>query len=128
MRAVLDRLFYHRKLSIIIPWVTVGLVCFLFLLFGSAENKGSTLMAMLIVTVFWFFGTFFMILFLIKVTSAPGWFLNLFSLAATIFFVGCGIIETISFVFSGFETLNPATCAGLITYAAVSWAHNRRTD
>lgn len=128
MRDILDRLFYHRKLSLIIPWITVAVVYLLFVVFGAAEDKTNMLIMTPFITTFWFFGVFFLIFFQIRVTSAPDWFLDLVSLAVTICFVFYGIIRTITFFAGGFEKFDMFSCAGLITYASVAWAHSKRKD
>ena len=128
MRSILDRLYYHSKLSVIIPWITVAILYLLFVFFGTAEDKTNILIMTPFVTAFWFFGVFLLIFFQIRVTSAPGWFLDLVSLAATIVFVFYGIIRAIAFFVGGFETLDIFSCAGIITYASVAWAHSKRED
>jgi len=126
MRNILDKLFENKKLSIIIPWCVSVAAYLLYAVLGKAEGKNEILLITPIVAVFWFFGCFLVVFVQVKNPSCPEWFLNFFELAATLFFESISIVFTLIFIFSGFQNFSPFFCAGLVTYASVAWAHNKR--
>ena len=126
MRKILDKLFENKKLAFWLPIIFATLVYLLFLLFGTAEDKNELLITTLVATVFWLFGSFFVVFVQVKNPMCPEWFLNVFELMATVMFVGFSIIEVISFIISGFQNYSPLICAGIVPYSSISWAHNKR--
>ena len=128
MRKILDKMFQNKKLSILIPIFTSTLLYLLFIIFGVSEDKMNIIIATPIAAAFWFFGVFFVIYIQVKNSNCPEGFLNFIELMAILFFGVFSIIDTISVVISGFQSFTPITVAGLLTYAAVSWAHSKRTS
>ena len=53
--------------------------------------------------------------------------MNIVEFVATLFFGIYSIADAISVVISGFQNFTPITAAGLLTYASIAWAHNKRT-
>ena len=127
MRKILDKMFGNTKLSILIPTLVSALLYLLFIMFGVAEDKLNIIIDTLIVSVFWFFGTFFVVYVQVKNRSCPEGFLNFFEFSATLFFVIFSIVDVISVVISGFQNFTPTTVVGLLTYASIAWAHSKRT-
>ena len=127
MRKLLDKMFGNKKISLIIPITTALFMYLLFVFFGTAEDKTNMIIMTPVVSVFWFFGVFFIIFIQVKNPSCPEWFLNIFELSATIFFGIYAITGIVSFLFGGFQNFNYGLCLGLVTYSAVSWAHSKRT-
>jgi len=127
MRKWLDKMFENKKLSIIVPIAIALLMYVLFILFGTADNKTNIMMAIPIVSVFAFFGVFFVVFVQVKNDSCPEWFLNICELLGAIIFGVSAVIETISFIFSGFQNFTIGICLGLVSYSAISWAHSKRT-
>ncbi len=121
-------MFKNKKLSLIIPIAMVLLVYLLFIFFGTAKDKVNLMIVTPIVTVAGFFGVFLITLIQVKNAACPEWFLNLFELLATIIFGTYAIIETFSFLISGFQNFNVGICLGFVTYSAISWAHSKRAN
>ena len=59
MRKLLDRLFFRRKLSIILPLATAALFYLLFIVFGEEENKAFLVLATPFAFLFCGFGGLF---------------------------------------------------------------------
>ena len=59
MRRLLDRMFAHKKLSLIIPIAIALLMYFLFVLFGTSADKKNLIMITPIVSVIVFLGCLF---------------------------------------------------------------------
>lgn len=127
MRKILDKMFARRRLSLFVPMLAAALTYLLFIIFGASEDKVNLIIATPIASVFWFFGVFFIIYIQIKNERCPENFLNLIELIATFFFVTASLVFIISFMASGLQGFNPLTSPALLTYAAVSWAHSKRT-
>ena len=127
MRKILDKMFGNKKLSIVVPIFASALLYLLFIIFGVAENKMNIIIATPIASVFWFFGIFFIVYIQIKNKNCPEGFLNFFEFMVTVVFGIFSVALAISFIISGFKSFSPLICAGLITYASVSWAHSKRT-
>ena len=127
MRKILDKMFENKKLAFWIPIAVATLVYLLFLLFGTAEDKNELLISTPVGTLFWLFGSFFVVFVQVKNPRCPEWFLNFGELMAVVIFTFFGFIEAIPFVISGFQNFSPLICAGIITYSSISWAHNKRT-
>jgi len=128
MRKLLDRMFKNKVLSFVIPGIMALLMYGLFLLFGTAEDKKNVLMAAPIVSLIWFFGVFGVVLFQVKNTSCPEWFLNVFELVAAIGFAAYAVMGSISFFVSGFQHFNMGICLGFVTYSAIALAHGKRNQ
>ena len=126
MRKILDKLFENKKLAFWLPIAFATLVYLLFLLFGTTEDKNELLIATLVATVFWLFGSFLVVFVQVKNPRCPECFLNFCELMAVVMFTMFGVIEAISFIISGFQNFSPAICAGIVTYSSISWAHNKR--
>ena len=127
MRKILDKMFENKKLSIVIPILASALLYLLFIIFGVAEDKTNIIIATPIVSVIWFFGAFLVVYVQVKNKSCPEGFLNFFEFMVTVVFGIFSVALAISFIISGFKSFSPLICAGLITYASVSWAHSKRT-
>ena len=126
MRKILDKLFENKKLAFWLPIIFATLIYLLFLLFGTSDDKNELLVATLVATVFWLFGSFFVVFVQVKNPRCPEWFLNIFELIATVMFTVSGVVEAISFIISGFQDFSPIMCVGILTYSSISWAHNKR--
>lgn len=125
MRKFLDTLFHNKKLSIGIPILIATVLYLLFIVFGMAADKTNFIIITPIVSVVGFFGVFALVLVQVKNALCPEWFLNLFEFLLVI--VGIfTVVQTISFVMSGFQNFTPMLCLGPITFSAVSWAHSKR--
>ena len=128
MRRLLDKMFERKRLAILVPILVSALLYLLFILFGVAEDKMDIVIATPIASVFWFFGVFLVILIQVKNKSCPEGFLNGVELVATMAFGIYSIVDAVFVVIGGFQRFSPITAAGLLTYAAVAWAHSKRTD
>ena len=126
MRNILDKLFENKKLAFWLPIILATFVYLLFLLFGTSENKNELLIAIPVAAVFGLFGTFLVFFIQVKNPMCPEWFLNLFELMAVVVFTTGSFASLIYFVISGFQYFNPATCATIVIYSSISWAHNKR--
>ena len=127
MRKILDKLFENKKLAFWLPIAFATLAYLLFWLFGTTENKNELLIVTLVATIFWLFGSFLVVFIQVKNPMCPEWFLNFAELLFTVGFASYSIIVMFIFIISGFENFSPATCAGIVTYSSISWAHNKRT-
>lgn len=128
MRRLLDKMFERKALAILIPILISAFLYLLFVIFGVAEDKMNVVIATPIASVFWFFGVFLVLLIQVKNKRCPAGFLNCFELVATLLFGICSIVDAVSVVIGGFQRFSPITVVGLLTYAAVAWAHSKRTD
>ncbi len=126
MRKLLDKMFANKKSSLIVPIAIALLVYLLFSCFGTSDEKEKLMIVTPIVSVIAFFGIFLVVFIQVKNTMCPEWFLDLFELLATIIFGIYSIIGALFFVISGFQNFNIGICIGLVTYSAISWAHNKR--
>ena len=126
MRKILDTLFHNKKLSIGIPILIATVLYLLFIMFGMAEDKTNLIITTPIVSIVVFFGVFALVRVQIKNTLCPEWFLNLFEFLLVVIVGIFTVVQTISFVISGFQNFTPALCLGPITFSAVSWAHSKR--
>ncbi len=127
MRKILDKMFCNKKMCIFIPMVIFGIMYLLFVIFSKVDNKTETILTVPIISAFWFFGVFFVVLLQVKNTLCPEWFLNLFEFLTIVIFGIYAIFSIIQFIVSGFQVLNFGLCMGLLTYSAVSLAHSKRT-
>lgn len=127
MRKILDRMFDNKKLSILIPILISTLLYLLFIILGKADDKTDILIATPIVSVFWYFGVFFVIYVQVKNKSCPEGFLNFVEFMVAFLFGIYSLSDAISFVINGFQNFTPLTAAGLLTYASVAWAHSKRS-
>ena len=127
MRKILDKMFCNKKLCMLIPILIAMLVCLLFILFSNMDNKINSIIALPIISAFWYFGSFLVIYIQVKNTMCPEWFLNLFELMVTVGFGVYAISSMVQFIISGFQNLDYGLCLGLLTYSSVCWAHNKRT-
>ena len=126
MRKLLDKMFENKRLSIVIPILSSLLLYLLFIFWGMVEDKVNIIIATPIASVFCFFGVFLVVYIQVRNKRCPDAFINFFELLATVAFSIFSVAEAISFIISGFQNFSPLTCAGLLTYAAVSWAHSKR--
>ena len=124
MRKILDTLFHNKKLSIGIPILIATVLYLLFIVFGMAGDKVNLIIITPIVSVVCFFSVFVLVLIQVKNTLCPAWFLNLFEFLLVVF----AVVQTISFVISGFQNFTPMLCLGPVIFSAVSWAHSKRED
>ena len=124
MRKILDTLFHNKKLSIGIPILIATVLYLLFIMFGMAEDKTNLIITTPIVSIVVFFGVFALVLVQTKNTLCPEWFLNLFEFLLVVF----AVVQTISFVMSGFQNFTPMLCLGPVIFSAVSWAHSKRVN
>ena len=127
MRKILDKMFSNKKLCMLIPILIAMLVYLLFILFSNMDNKINSIIALPIISAFWYFGSFLVIYIQVKNTMCPEWFLNLFELMVTVGFGVYAISSMVQFIISGFQNLDYGLCLGLLTYSSVCWAHNKRT-
>lgn len=127
MRKILDRMFDNKKFSILTPILISTLLYLLFIFLGKADDKTDILIATPIVSVFWFFGVFFVIYVQVKNKSCPEGFLNFVEFTVAFLFGIYSLSDAISFVINGFQNFTPLTAAGLLTYASVAWAHSKRS-
>ena len=128
MRKILDKMFCNKKLSILLPIIVAMVTYVLLILFGNSNNKLDTLLALPIISVFWFFGVYFIVLIQVKNTSCPEWFLNLFEFFLITVLGINAIVSAVKLVMGGFKDLDFSLCIGLITFSAVSWAHSKRKN
>lgn len=124
MRKILDTLFHNKKLSIGIPILIATLLYLLFIVFGMAEDKINLMITTPIVSIVVFFGVFALVLVQVKNALCPEWFLNLFEFLLVVF----AVVQTISFVMSGFQNFTPMLCLGPVIFSAASWAHSKRVN
>lgn len=127
MRKILDKMFENKKLSILIPILISVTLYLLFIIFGVAEDKTNIIIATPIAAVFWFLGAFLVVYIQVKNKRCPEGFLNIVEFVATLLFGIYSIVDAISVVISGLQNFTPITAAGLLTYASIAWAHNKRT-
>jgi len=128
VKKILDKMFENKRLSVLIPIFISSLLYFLFVFFGTGENKVNLLIVTPIISVLWFFGSFFVVYFQVKNKNCPESFLNFLELSATFIFVLYSVFGAVSVVLSGFQDFSPITCAGMLTYASMALAHGKRTD
>ena len=128
MRRILDKMFASKKLSMLIPILSSAILYVLFIIFGETGNKTDIIIATPIASVFWFFGVFLVFYIQVKNKSCPEGFLNWVEFIATLFF-GIGWIANVIFIaISGLKGFTPMTSAGILTYAAIAWAHSKRSQ
>ena len=128
MRKILDTLFHNKKLSIGIPILIATVLYLLFIVFGMAEDKINLMITTPIVSIVVFFGVFALVLVQIKNTLCPAWFLNLFEFLIVVIVGIFTVVQTISFVISGFQNFAPMLCLEPVIFSAVSWAHSKRVN
>ena len=126
MRKILDTLFHNKKLSIGIPILIATVLYLLFIVFGMAADKINLIITTPIVSIVVFFGVFAVVLVQVKNTLCPEWFLNLFEFLLVVIVGIFTVVQTISFVISGFQNFTPMLCLGPVIFSAVSWAHSKR--
>lgn len=126
MRKLLDKMFANTKLSILIPFVIAAADILLFAIFGTSEEKLFDVATSIVACAFWFFGCFLVFFIQVKNPRCPETYLNFCELIATFFFGIFTVIQSISFLMSGFQNYSPVVCAGAVTYGAVAWAHSKR--
>ena len=126
MRKILDKMFGNKRLSFWVPIIIAAVIYLLFLFFGVAENKSELLLSVAFATVFWLFGSFFVLFVQVKNSRCSEWFMNFFELLVTVVFVGGTISYVISFIIGGFQDFELSICQGIVTYSSVSWAYNKR--
>ena len=128
MREILDKIFKNKKLTILIPIIVSLFLYFLFVLFGTGEEKNNMLILLPLMGLFWYFGVFFVIYIQIKNPFCPDKFLDFFELVATFFFGIGSIFYVIMFFVSKMHiyggVMAPIVC---LTFSAISFAHNKRT-
>lgn len=126
MRKLLDIIFSNKKLSICLPLIISAIALILAIIYGNPASIIKTILTGIIISSFWFFGVYFMLLIQVKNPSCPDWFLNIFELVAIAIFGIYAIIYLIKFIISGFSSFNIGICLGLVTYSATAWAHSKR--
>lgn len=120
MRKLLDRLFFRRKLSIILPLATAALFYLLFIVFGEEENKAFLVLATPLLSLLWFWGTFLVLYIQVKNPSCPEWFLNTFEVMTLLAFGSAAVFTGVGFLMNLKEGFSPAICLGMITWSSLS--------
>ena len=129
MRKLLDCLFGHRKLSVLVPLLLAGLFYLLFVFFGVSEAKVNAILAAPVLSVVWFFGAQFIVYIQVERLEQTGsdWFIDVFELLVTIAFGVYAIAGIWTFVASGWREFDIVVCLGLVTYSAMARVHNKRS-
>lgn len=126
MRNLLDRVFSNRKAAIIAPLVTAAVMYLLFLLFGQGEDKVNLLLELLLVSVIWYWGVYFIFWIQTKNSSCPEWFLDWSELLALAVF-GLGAVNFgVQFLFHMAGNFAPSLCPAIITWSAIALVHGKR--
>ncbi len=125
MRKILDKIFSNSKWCVLIPILVAMCIYLAYILFGNYNTKVDAVLALPIISVFWFFGVFLVLYIQIKNTMCPEWFLNLFELIVMLVSGIYAISSIVRFFISGY--LDYGLCIGLLTYSSVCWAHSKRT-
>lgn len=67
-------MFCNRKWCILIPILIAMLIYLLFVLFANTDNKINSIIALLIISALWFFGSFLVVYIQVKNTMCSEWF------------------------------------------------------
>jgi hypothetical protein len=126
MREILDKIFKNKKLTILIPIIVSLFLYFLFVLFGTGEEKNNMLILLPLMGLFWYFGVFLVVYIQIKNPLCPEKFLDFFVFIATIFFSIGAVFLTVSALINGMHNFNPVTIPACLTLSSLSWAHSKR--
>ncbi|MBO5231670.1 MAG: hypothetical protein J6B88_03505 [Clostridia bacterium] len=115
----------NKKLSVIIPIVSAGIMYILYLIFGVAENKINMLLITPIVSLLAFWGVF-LILFIIFKSSLPSakykTFIKYFFLICFVFYA---LFSGVSFIMNVKSGFSPIICICMVSCGAVAFAHKK---
>lgn len=126
MREFIDKIFKNKKATIFIPIIVSLIIYVLFILFGTGEEKNSFIIIIPLISIFWYFGVFFVIYIQIKNPICPEKFLDFFEFVAIIFFSIGAAVFIIFALINGMQNFNLVTIPACLTISSLSWAHSKR--
>ena len=125
MREFLDKIFNNRKATISIPIIIALLIYVLLILFSTGEERNTYAIQVPIISVFCYFGVFFVIYIQIKNPLCPKKFLDFFEVLATIVSSIAAVLFTISGLINDIQDLVSVILACLV-FSSLSWVHSKR--
>ena len=125
MREFLDKIFNNRKATIFIPIIIALLIYILLILFSTGEERNIYAIIVPIISVFCYFGVFFVIYIQIKNPLCPQKFLDFFEVLATIVFSIAAVLFTILGLINDVQNLVFVILACL-AFSSLSWVHSKR--
>ena len=125
MREFLDKIFNNRKATIFIPIIIALLIYVLLILFSTGEERNTYAIQVPIISVFCYFGVFFVIYIQIKNPLCPKKFLDFFEVLATIVSSIAAVLFTISGLINDIQDLVFVILACLV-FSSLSWVHSKR--
>ena len=126
MRNLLDRLLSNRRASIIWPLVTAAAMYLLFVLFGQGENKMEWLILVPLVSLFWYWGVYFVFWIQLKNPMCPEKFLDFVELTALLFFGAGAVWFMLIFLLNPATGFIPTLCPAIITWSSIALLHGKR--
>ena len=97
-----------------------------FAIFGDMPDKSSLLITAPIMSVFVFFGFFFVLYIQVKNPMCPEWFLNLAEILVTCIWGISSIVLIITFLLDVKEGFSAAMMGVLCALSSVAFAHSKR--
>ena len=125
MREFLDKIFNNRKATIFIPIIIALLIYILLILFSTGEERNTYAIMVPFISVFCYFGVFFVIYIQIKNPLCPKKFLDFFEVLATIVSSIAAVLFTISGLINDIQDLVFVILACLV-FSSLSWVHSKR--
>ena len=124
MKRILDKMFENKKLSLTVSLAAALLMYLLFILFGTADDKGDYMIAMPIISVICFAGVY--VCMRIQTVISCVWLWNFFELFAAVVLPIYSAAYCIAYIADGFQGFNPSCILGFVAYGAIALAHNGR--
>ena len=125
MREFLDKIFNNRKETTFIPIIIALLIYILLILFSTGEERNIYAIMVPFISVFCYFGVFFVIYIQIKNPLCPQKFLDFFEVLATIVSSIAAVLFTILGLINDIQNLVSVILACLV-FSSLSWVHSKR--
>ena len=127
-RKILDKLFYFKKLSLILPLVlaTVMLAFGTVFFGGMPEDIWLLIIMSVVISAVWFAFVYFLIRLFTRLKNCPDWYIDVFELLALFGFSVSALLQTIDFI-KDTNSFSTSVCICFISVSAISLAHNKRS-
>ena len=122
MRKILDKMFENKKLSQTASLAAALLMYLLFILFGTAEDKRSYMVALPVISGILFGGVYVGMRIQKNLSFVLLW--DFVELLAAVAFPIYSTAYGIAFIASGFQSFNPGCILGFVCHGAIALAHN----
>lgn len=124
---LLNFVFKNKPISLVLPLI-LGIFAYVPTLLSYADDfeNRSLILKDLIIAICWYFGVFLILSMLARIKNCPDWYIDNFELLLLVATAFSAIYQLANYIFGSISDLSSACFVCIITWSAVSLAHNKR--